>query len=93
MGGEGSGLKQKPTCKRCGEPHWPFVRCEQVPQENERDQARQDQTAADQAYKQAHRVIPQVKSKPAYTTTFVGRNYIEQAPGVFRLRRHRGDDA
>lgn len=73
----------KPLCRKCGLEHWRFVKCIEAPHENAYDQAKVE-------YAEAHRVIPEHRSRPAAPMTFLGRNFIEQAPGVYRRRRVQG---
>lgn len=80
MGGKGSGTREKPTCKKCGQAHWLFVRCEDGPADNDAEALRKRQR--DGTMVQVP--ISRAQSRPA---VFIGRNFVEQAPGVYRRRR------
>lgn len=70
----------KPTCKRCGEPHWRFVKCIEAPAENAYDVARlkaSEGTLVPVPISRAH-------ARPPVLTS---RNFTQQAPGVYRRRR------
>jgi hypothetical protein len=74
----------KPECRKCGERHWMFVACAEAEARNELEQENAQAAVA-------ARVIPQHRTKPARSMATVSRNYIEQAPGVYRRRRSHTD--
>lgn len=67
---------QKPVCRKCSRPHWPFVGCEQVDQVDQRDIEKA-------AAVESARVIPEFRTARDREPRDVMRTVRRQATNVF----------